>query len=260
MAYKRLTQAGWEKPPWEFKVATGFSNRFSTILRFGLNENVGMQSLEDIWNVGGDLQYLTDAEFIDVVSSDAGDAAAGIGAQTVTLSGVDFEYKRLVEEISLNGLTPVQTINKFLRVETMRVGDVGTSLINLGTITGTANLSATVQVQIEIDLGASSGTFITIPDGFFGFATAIRAATEGTDAAVIDFQTRLEGKGFIVGYRTNVPAGGTTIVDFMRFQAPVVIPPHTDIKVRGIHDTGGADTTISAGISLYLIDQREMNL
>lgn len=259
MGYTRLTEEQWEKAPWEFKVAVGYSGRFSTILRFGYNDQITQAAFEDVWNVGGNLQYLANAEFMDVVSTSAADTELGTGAQTVGLTGVDFEYKRLFETIPLNGLTPVQTKNKFLRVETMRIDDVGSGEINAGEIDATADLSGTIQCRIEIDLGASSGTFITIPDGFFALITAVRASTEGTDPAIIDFQTRLEGKGFIVGYRTSLTAGGTTELDFMRFQAPVLAPPHTDIKVRGIYDAGGSNRVISAGISLYLIDEREIN-
>ncbi len=259
MGYTRLTEDQWQKAPWEFKVAVGFSGRFFTILRFGYNDQISQAGFEDVWNVGGTLEYLTDAEFIDIVSTSAADTELGTGAQSVRLMGVDFEYKRLLETVPLDGLTPVQTQNKFLRVETMRVDDVGSGLINAGEIDATSNLSATIQCRIEVDLGASSGTFITIPDGFFGLITAVRASTEGADPAVIDFQTRQEGKGFIVGYRTSLTAGGTTELDFMRFQAPVLAPPHTDIKVRGIYDAGGATRVMSAGISLYLIDQREIN-
>ena len=259
MGYTRLTEDQWEKAPWEFKVAIGYSGRFSTILRFGYNDQIAQATFEDVWNVGGSLEYLTDAEFMDVVSTSADDTELGTGAQSVTLTGVDFEYKRLIETIPLDGLTPVQTKDKFLRVETMRVDDVGSGLINAGQIDATSNLSATIQSRIEVDLGAASGTFVTIPDGFFGILTAVRSSTEGSDPAIIDFQTRQEGKGFIVGYRTSLTAGGTTELDFMRFQAPVLIPPHTDLKVRGIYDAGGTNRVISAGISLYLIDQREIN-
>jgi len=225
MGYQRLTEDQWGKAPWEFKVTVGYSGRFSTILRFGHNDQITQAGFEDIWNVGGSLQYLTDAENINLISTSADDTALGTGAQSVTLVGVDFEYKRLVETVALNGIVAAPTINKFLRVETMRIDDVGTGLINAGEIDAIASLSATIQCRIEADLGASSGTFVTVPDGFFGIATAIRSSTEGSDPAVIDFQTRQEGKGFIVGYRTSLTAGGTTELDFMRFQAPVLIPP-----------------------------------
>ncbi len=259
MGYKRLTDSQWEKAPWEFKVAVGYSGRFSTILRYGYNSQISQGSFEDVWNVGGSLEYLTDAENIDLLSTSADDTELGTGAQNVILTGVDFEYKRLIENIALNGIVAVTTVNKFLRVETMRVDNVGSGGLNAGEINATSNLSATIQAQIEVGLGASSGTFVTIPDGFFGIITAIRASSEGSDPAIIDFQTRQEGKGFIVGYRISLIAGGSTELNFMRFGAPVLVPPHTDLKVRAIYDSGGANRVVAAGINGYLIDQREVN-
>lgn len=53
MGYQRYGADEWQLAPWEFKVASGYENRFSSGVRFGLNEQITQTSFEDIWNVGG---------------------------------------------------------------------------------------------------------------------------------------------------------------------------------------------------------------
>ena len=260
MVYTRLKQDNWEKPPWEFKVLTGFSNRFSTIVRFGYNSAVGLMNFEDVWSVGGNLQYLTSAQTLSVVSTDATDSSIGTGAQTIIISGLNNGFSPITETVNLNGLTPVITANRFLRVSRMVVDDSGTNGVNAGDIIATATGAGTIQAQIDTDLGANVATFITIPDGFYGMVTAIQAGAEGVDSILVDFQLREQRKGFNVIFRSAIPAGNNTFVDLMRFRSPVLIKPHSDIKVRAIRSTPGGDTTVSAGIHLYLIDEREINV
>ena len=53
---------------------------------------------------------------IDCVSDDADDTSAGTGARTIFIQGLDADYDELTEVLIMNGLTPVQSVNTYMRI------------------------------------------------------------------------------------------------------------------------------------------------
>ncbi len=64
------------------------------IHKFGRNPSVG-GAPETVWMQGGVYSYLTSASTVYVSSDDADDAAAGTGARTVTVLGLDANYNNV---------------------------------------------------------------------------------------------------------------------------------------------------------------------
>ncbi len=259
MGYLRLLQDQWQKPPWEFKIATGYGGRFRAEHKFGHNPTVGL-TFEDIWSVGGNFSYLTSPETMEIDSTSAADASAGTGAQKIKIFGLDGGYKDINEEVTMNGTSNVTTTNSYLRITRMFITDVGSGDVNAGDIQATATTSSTIQGEIETDLGQSSMALATIPDGFYAILAGIRTAATGLDTATIDFQEREEGKGWRVLNRDNIPTATISDSHLMRFQAPILISPRSDLKIRGMKASAVGTTNIEASFSYYLIDEREINL
>ncbi len=259
MGYVRLKPQQYEKPPWEFKAASLFSNRFLGINTFGFNTTLNNITFEDIWTPGGNFDFLDSAELMDIVSTDAGDTLLGIGARTLEIFGLDGNYDLIGEVIELNGLTPVSTILSYLRVTRMIIKAIGVSDSNLGTITATAAVAATVQSQVDIDLGQSSACILSVPRGSFAYVTQFQSTIAGGDSGSIDFQTRSFGEAWRVRQRIAVPSDATATVDFMRNKQPIVINPRSDIKMRGLKDGGGGAASVAASFNLYFVDEREIN-
>lgn len=102
----------------------------------GNNPDIDILTLpEDIWEPGGLYPFQSTAQILEVLSSDANDTAAGTGARTVLISGLNANWELITELKTMNGITPVVTTQSFLRVNSIRVITAGAGESNLGTIT-----------------------------------------------------------------------------------------------------------------------------
>ena len=122
---------------------------------FGFNRTIGT-TYETVFNDGGGVyQYPASAVQMDVVSSDAADTGQ------VRISGLDADYNRISEVVTLNGLTTVTTTQSFLR-------------INDAAVVATPNLTGNVTISnggttcgyIEAEIGIQQGCFYTVPAGY----------------------------------------------------------------------------------------------
>lgn len=123
--------------------------------KWGYNADVDTLAPEMIWSGGGSMIFLTAAETLDVVSTDANDAAAGTGAQSVIIRGLDSSRREQTEIVTLNGTTPVTTINTWLGVNRMETYIVGSGDVNAGVITATASTAATLQAHMPAGEGTT---------------------------------------------------------------------------------------------------------
>lgn len=85
-------------------------------------------------------QTPTAATNLEIVSSSASDAAAGIGAQTVTIVGIDANWLEISQTVTMNGITAVAIPTALLRVTKIFVATSGsyanmTTASHVGTIT-----------------------------------------------------------------------------------------------------------------------------
>ena len=107
-----------------------------------------------------------------VSSSDAKDTAAGVGARTLTLTGLDANYDRIGEDIVLNGQSGVNTVNSYLRLFEGNVNTVGSEADNAGVIhVGTGSISSGVPansfLQIEAGSNSSLMAMYTVPRDYY---------------------------------------------------------------------------------------------
>lgn len=124
-------------------------------------DNTG--SKEDIWEGGGLMTYLTTAQKYNISSSSAADTDGGTGGWNVFVIGLDENYVFVQELVTLNGLTPVQTVNTFIRPRTMVVLQAGSSGYNEGIITAISADTGDVQEVIDIEESTSKSSTITVP-------------------------------------------------------------------------------------------------
>lgn len=260
MGYQRFNVDQWEKPPWEFKIGTFYDGRFIGFNKFGINGAINNATFDDIWSPGGNLSFLTSAEPMEIASDNAADTLVGTGAQKLKIFGVGDDYEFLEEEIDMDGINVVTTVNSYLRISRMIVTDVGTAESNVGTITAFAQTAASIQAQVDEDLGQTAAAITTVPKGFFAFITHFDAAVTGGDSGIVDFQTREFNQAWRVRQRTTIPSDGRTTFDFTRFKAPIVVSARSDVKMRAIKDGGGGSAGVTASFDYYLIDIREINI
>lgn len=143
--------------PTEYKeeVALGLRGGITTWNKFGYNSDVDTGSEEVIASFGGTFNIMTSGDTLDVVSASANDTAAGTGARTILITGIDGNSLPQTEIVTLNGTTAVTTVNSWLGVNRALVLSSGSGNTNAGVIT-IDDTSGTVGTQAEIPNGGDS--------------------------------------------------------------------------------------------------------
>lgn len=149
--------------PDEFKIAVALGRvpGWTAHRQFGTNDAVPATGSEEIWPIGTTRVLPTSAAVVAISSDDAADTAAGTGAQTVTVSGLDANYGPISETVALNGVSTVNTVASFLRINQTWVATAGTGEINAGNIT--LSIGGDAQSYIELNEGNSHHTQFTVP-------------------------------------------------------------------------------------------------
>lgn len=137
------------------------------VTALGNNPDVDQGSLpEDIWTVGGVYPFPTAATSFEVVSTQAADSAAGIGARTIRISGLDANYDEVSEIVTMNGTTPVAVVTQFFRINNVLMLTVGSNEVNVGIINVNRSPGGLTQAQIPVGLGVSRQAIFTVPAGY----------------------------------------------------------------------------------------------
>lgn len=157
----------------DLMISAGFVAGYEAVVITGFNGDIDTGAMEDIWNQGGTLAWLSSAETMDLVSDDANDTSAGTGLQSVLVEGVDADYNEISEVVVMNGLTDVTTTSSFFYVKRLTGLGVGSNGKNIGNITATASTAATVQAKIDAGDGISKNGFYIVPAGKTLFSNSI---------------------------------------------------------------------------------------
>ena len=141
---------------------------------------------EDVWEGGGLYPFLAAAATLEVVSTSVNDTAAGTGARTVLVSGLNSAYATVTETITLNGTTPVPTVNQFLRVNLATTVTSGSGEQNAGDITIQVSGGGTVQGIIRAGFGFARSGVYTVPVGFTFFMTSAVFSVSSPNGATVN--------------------------------------------------------------------------
>ena len=220
--------------------------------KFGRNPDLDSGSgFEALWN-GGGLYTGFDAtaeETVELFSSSANDASAGTGARTVELSeGLDGDFNPVATEIvTLNGITPVTTVNQYMRLPRMRVLTAGSTGSNEGTITARQQ-TTTANVFAVMPIGFNStmiGAY-TVSSTENGAVRDVYISMGGNTNAIVTFQfwAREEGSVFQVLGDLQLKGAGTS---YIRREFPLpssLFLPKTDIVIMA---SSGSNNTVATG-------------
>lgn len=152
--------------PFGLQVARGQIQGHTVVQVFGYNPDLDT-SEESVWPDGGTVPHPTVASVLTIVSTDAADAAAGTGARTVYIEGVDGDYNVVSETVELDGTTDVDTTAEFLYVNKFYVVTAGSGGVNAGTIT--AKVSTTLYDLIAIGYNNRTTAHYCVPAGYTGY-------------------------------------------------------------------------------------------
>lgn len=137
------------------------------IVGLGNNPSVDTTTTpEDITSAGGLYTFMDAAAPLELLSDNAADTAAGTGARTITVVGLDANYKEANQVVTLNGLTPVAVPAPLLRVNRLVIASAGSNKTNVGTITCRRVSDALGQRTMPAGFGVSRASMYTVPAGF----------------------------------------------------------------------------------------------
>lgn len=237
-------------------IARGLYKGVTHVTKFGRNPDIG-GAPETIWMHGGIYTYLTTASTLFIHSAVTSDSAAGTGARTVTIQGLDANFNFIEETVTVN--SDVATTASFLRVYRAFIATAGSSTTNEGTliISTLVNGGGTVLADIGViglgttyGLGQSQLGIYTIPAGKTGYLTQWNIGIGGyNDSATATLLTReLDGDApFRSRDIMDVPGGHHT----RKYTVPIALPEKTDVEVRAIASTG---TNVSTTFDIILRD------
>lgn len=244
--YSSATRQGAYEP-FELQVARGQVDGHKALFKFGINGDVGT-SVETVWAQGGTYAYPASATVMKISSSSANDAAAGTGARTVAIFGLDASYNEINETVALNGQTEVETTNSYLRISRMYVVTAGSGATAAGTIyagtgTVTSGVPATVYGMIALGANQTQMAFWTVPAGYTLYLTGVYYTSANTNAnAWTNFQLiqRPLGGVFRQQSSSRVAGNGDFVLDL---HTPIAFSEKTDIEVRAVASTASSNVS-----------------
>lgn len=209
-------------------------------------------TFEDIWFITGGLAEPTTAGTISISSTSVLDTSGGTGIREVLIEGLDVNYEPIEELITLNGLTPVVTINQYLRVFSMRSTDNGSLEVSAGIITGIHGGTLLPIVRMKTGVLNSAKSHYTIPAGKVGILVEEEVNAGVDDDADFRLQVREFGTTAYRTTRLQSVSGGA--VSRIVTATENIFPAKSDIRWQA-RKIGIGTTRATVNYSLMLIDE-----
>jgi hypothetical protein len=252
VAPSSVTRTG-KNEPWELQVARGQISWHRSITVFGFNGDVDT-SVETVWPYGGILTYPSTAIQLSVSSENAADTAAGTGARTVYLEGLDANHNVISEVVTLNGQTAVTTTKSYLHINDCYVltagsGNSAAGTIYFGTGTVTAGVPATVYDVIQFDYNSRITGSYTVPAGYTAYVSQglfSSGQVSGSNAVTGRLMTRGTNDIRLTAAVVTVNNGAADYA----FEYPLVVPEMTTLEAQAV---GAANNNACSSMFILLL-------
>jgi hypothetical protein len=248
--YVSQTQYG-KNELFELQVARGQIQGHRNVTVFGFNPDVDTSQVS-VWPLPSLITFPAAALQMTVSSTSANDTAAGTGARTVVVQGVDANYNEVTETVTLNGQTAVTMSASLLRVNyayvaTAGSGDSAAGDIYIGTGTVTAGVPATTYDIIKFDYNNTTTGSYTVPANYTAYVSQ-GLFSSGQTGGSNQVQGRLLTRGTnnirMTAALTSLNNGVANYV----FEYPLAVPEKTTIEATAV----GSSTNNSVS-SMFII-------
>jgi hypothetical protein len=234
--YVSQTQYG-KNELFELQVARGQIQGHRNVTVFGFNDDVDTTQVT-VWPLPSLITFPAAALQMTVSSTNANDAAAGTGAHTIVVQGVDANYNEVTETVTLNGQTAVTMSASLLRVNYAYVGTVGSGNsaagdIYIGTGTVTAGVPATTYDIIKFDYNNTTTGSYTVPAGYTAYVSqGLFSAGQSVGSSPV--QGRLLTRGMDNVRRTAaITTINNGVADYV-FEYPLAVSEKTTLEATAV--------------------------
>jgi len=233
-------------------VALGKIAGYNENFVLGLNRNVG-STLEDVWGAGSDLVYPVAGEQWEVVSDNVADDIAGTGARVALLFALDTNYDPIVEQIIMDGTTPVETVaTNLFRPDTLLIASSGSAGGNVGSITVRVQGGGNPRNFMHPGFGLSFDGHHTVPRGFTSllqFCQVNAGRGDGIEFRLLVQIGAAPGNFAVIQYNNLFENSINTV-----FPVPIQIGEMTDMKMMALNSAGGATADCFVACGFLTID------
>lgn len=240
-----------------FSIARGQVPGISLVRKFGRNPTLSTEEM--IRATSADLVWPTSAAVPSIVSGSGNDDEGGTHAEKLFIQGLDANFDLQSETVTLDGTTPANAVNSYIRIFRAYVSQVGTyGNTNEGAIT--VSLGGVVQITILAGRGQTETTLYTIPRGKTGHLHHVEYSVDGAaaNAANINFWRReaadktsgADMRGIrLIESVTGVVGSGERHLEF-----DGILTEKTDLWMSAAKTAGGATIGVELAYTLYLVD------
>lgn len=230
-------------------IAAGEVDGYSVVHKFGLVDGTNSGNLSTIWSpadTAATILYPWDftASVVTAVSTSGDDTAAGSGARTLTIQGLDASYNEIEETVTMAGLSATTaTTAEFAQVHRAFVasGDTNVGKIQI------KNTDNVVVGEVAVGYGQTLMSIYTVPAGKTAYLSNLRVSSSKQTSSIIRLMVRPFGGVFRVQSTISLYSGeGET-----QFVTPLKITEKSNIDVR---ITGGTNNTVSCDFDMLLVD------
>lgn len=219
----------------------------------GYNPDVDSAS-ETLWQVGGLYPWATQATKLQAFSTSSSDAAAGAGIRAVHIEGLTSAFAIATETLTLNGITRVESVNTYYRVNYFHAATAGASLSAVGDIDLVRTGGSAVYARIRAGYTNSAKCAFTIPAGNTGYFTGWTVSCGATQAghyvearvrATCDQDGDLTPGIFQLKDNAIVQDGTSAVRQFF---SPLRIPAGADVQITVLSDSGTSNAIVTGSM------------
>lgn len=239
-----------------YDISEGNVKDHMEILREGFNPAVA-STCESYWSFGGRQVFPTAAVTVDLVSTSVNDTLLGTGGRVVLVEGLAADYSLLSEFVLMNGLTPVTTVNSYLRIQRTTVVSVGSLMYNEGDISTVETVSGNAQSNIRATENSSFNANWTVPLGFAWLVSDFTSFVE--EGRTAEGSIFLEHPTITGGQTLKVANQLVSSTAILPRTLPVLFQEKTTLSACAVL-TQGSSSRIAGSLIGYIKPQDEINL
>jgi hypothetical protein len=230
--------------------------------KFGANHVVGT-TIEDIWTVGGIYSWPTSAQTVSIsAGGNAADTAAGAGARSVTVQGLDENWHLAEETIATAGASAsASTATTFFRIFRAFVATAGTYTgNNTGNIDIENDDDNDTLARIDALYGQTQMSMYTVPAGKRAALISVTLTVGSNQLSNIRMLRRENADTVAAPFsaaRVLFEADAFVGTEPIPLESVILLPEKTDIWLDGA--AAASVASMNASYDLCLLDMEGLN-